>query len=403
MKKNRFLSIALLSFFSVFVAGTTVTAFVLSKKTPDTIYINNEDELFSISEKLDGYYSLACDISITKAWSPIGTKDKPFTGTIVGNFKTISFTEASLEFIDDENGYCWGFLGYNQGTILRTNFYGIKVVEDFDKTVCFGAVALHNYGKITSCTLKNCNINFSATNVNFGTFVCYNHCDIRNCHLKTNFIIDVDTEKTLAGGLCCMMDGGIIEYCSVSKSSYLIINASETVDEVFLGNAIGLFKGGKISNCFLTSAGTTIKGNGGFLAIGGVAGCFSGEGTTTKIAALFLDLDSFIDASHSTTVSANGLFGHVVETSKIIIKNLLFDIYANFVVGDECTSQSYLTYENSGSLDNSYYLNHRTPAKYKDSDGATHINKTQLSLNLLKWDSAVWQIKNGEVYFLKAM
>lgn len=401
--KNKFKFTLIVSALGLVLAGTTVTAFVLSKKTPDTIYVSNEDELFSISEKLDGYYSLACDISITKPWKPIGTKEKPFTGTIMGNYKTIVFTETSLEFIESDYDFSWGFIGCNQGNILRTNFYGLKIEDNFNMPVNFGSFAIDNYGQITSCTLKNCNIRFSAPNVNFGSFVCNNYGEIKNCHLRTNFIIDVIKDNSTVGGICSVMHGGKIEYCSVAKTCYLMINVLQKANRLFLGNAVGILKEGIILDCYLTSATTSIKGNCDVSSIGGVAGCYDGSGEV-KLSSLFLDLNSYIYSTNSDLIESNGTIGYVLNKSgAFVAENLLLDISATLTTEEDCTSKSYATFSDSGAFDNSYLLEHITSAKYKNSDGVISIDRSQLSLKLLKWDEAIWRIKDGEVIFLKGI
>lgn len=385
-----------------FSVVSTFVALGLSKKTPDTIHINTEEELFSIRDNLDGYYSLGADITITKPWVPIGSIDAPFTGTIIGNYHTIVFSNASLDFNDDGSSLSWGLIAYNKGTILKTNIYGIKISGAFDRNLNFGAFAVVNYGKITSCTIKNCDIKYSAPSTNFGSFVSYNHGDIRNCHLMTNFIIDVNEGASFFGGLCGTMSEGIIECCSTSRNSYLIANDIGN-SNLFLGTAVGLFESGSVLNCYLSSASSQIKGAGGHYSVGTVAGFFRQKGKTI-ISSSYLDLRSYISASNSPSLIINGVFG-VTSNYKIdesLLENLLIDINGSFSVDEECRSESYITFPSS-LCENSYYLNHIINALIKNSDGAMKIGRDQLSLKLLRWDETIWKIENGEIIFLKTL
>lgn len=53
--------------------------------------ITTADELWAISEDLDGEYELGADIDLSgREWYPLGTKDEPFEGTFDGAGHTIS-------------------------------------------------------------------------------------------------------------------------------------------------------------------------------------------------------------------------------------------------------------------------------------------------------------------------
>lgn len=87
---------------------------------PDAQPISTKEDLKAIANDLDGDYILANDIDISgENWTPIGTKEKPFTGTLDGNGYTISgLTIKEDSFTPTGDGYYdsyYGLFGMTNG------------------------------------------------------------------------------------------------------------------------------------------------------------------------------------------------------------------------------------------------------------------------------------------------
>ncbi len=99
--------------------------------------------LKAIANDLNGIYQLTANIEWNSdkdgVWTPLGTEDKPFTGMLFGNGKSI----IGLKIADTENG---GLFGYNNGYIEDITINSPTFVVDGNGT--YGAIAAHNAGTI---------------------------------------------------------------------------------------------------------------------------------------------------------------------------------------------------------------------------------------------------------------
>lgn len=106
--------------------------------------ISDEAGLKAIANNLAGSYILTQDITITGDWTPIGTDDAPFTGTIDGNGKTIKNLRINQSSSDRV-----GFIGLASGaTIKNLGIENANVIGQND----VGAIA----GRVMSSTVEKC-------------------------------------------------------------------------------------------------------------------------------------------------------------------------------------------------------------------------------------------------------
>ncbi len=143
------------------------------------IYITNEEELRNIVLKLDATYVLGADITLTKAWTPLGTTATPFTGHFNGNGHSIIGLDitatsgqgtgmfgvvgkdAVIEDLVIENAVCNGgnnnnnnknvaiVAGVNNGTVRNVEVYGVVTAQDSDNV---GGIVGQNNGSVYECT-----------------------------------------------------------------------------------------------------------------------------------------------------------------------------------------------------------------------------------------------------------
>lgn len=114
------------------------------------IFIENAADFANIANDLDGKYVLLNNIDLGGVeWSPIGTAEKPFTGTLDGNGNTIS----GLAITKTTDGVA-GLFGHNNGTIKNLTVSGninADATGSENNVAYIGGVAGYNGGTINNC------------------------------------------------------------------------------------------------------------------------------------------------------------------------------------------------------------------------------------------------------------
>lgn len=116
---------------------TSVSAFAQTK-------INDEAGLKAIANDLNGHYVLTQNITLSdNEWTPIGTKDSPFTGTLDGQGHTIKGLTVGNGANDDK-----AFFGFTNGATVKNIGFTNAVVKGHNQAAIVVAQA-------TSSTLSN--------------------------------------------------------------------------------------------------------------------------------------------------------------------------------------------------------------------------------------------------------
>lgn len=120
---------------------TSVSAFAQTK-------ISTEAQLKAIANNLSGDYVLENDITLSgDEWTPIGTSDHPFTGTLDGNGKTINGLTVGNGADNDSNNDK-AFFGFTNGATVKNIAFTNAVVKGSKQAAIVVAQA-------TSSTLSN--------------------------------------------------------------------------------------------------------------------------------------------------------------------------------------------------------------------------------------------------------
>ncbi len=121
-----------------------------SKNFAGYTFIQSAQDLANIAYDLDGKYVLLNNIDLGNIeWSPIGTVDNPFTGTLDGNGNTVS----GLNITKTTDGVA-GLFGYNNGTIKNLTVSGridADASESENNVAYIGGIAGYNSGNINNC------------------------------------------------------------------------------------------------------------------------------------------------------------------------------------------------------------------------------------------------------------
>ncbi len=260
----------------------------------DTYVVTSSDGLKRIAEEInagvetDRNITLSEDIdlsAITRAasnWTPIGTEDKPFTGTFDGK----NFTIKNLNVVETEakEGKAYiGFFGYaKNATIKNVVFENVNIniaCLDIDHSQGhIGAVAgsLEGTSTIENVTVKG-DIKVEATqSANGASRVAviaggnsYGNVTMENVHVIANegsYLIANNNTGALAGQL---QGKAVCKNCSS--------NINVTVNKFFAGGLIGLAAGDQLfENCHTTGDIAVVAGREGRAhdqyRVGGIAG-----------------------------------------------------------------------------------------------------------------------------------
>lgn len=103
---------------------TSVSAFAQTE-------INDEAGLKAIAKDLNGHYVLTQNITLSDAeWTPIGTSDRPFTGTLDRKGFTIKGLTVGNGAKDDSNNNK-AFFGFTNGATVQNIAFTSAVVKGY--------------------------------------------------------------------------------------------------------------------------------------------------------------------------------------------------------------------------------------------------------------------------------
>ena len=105
---------------------TSVSAFAQTE-------ISTEAQLKAIANDQSGNYVLKNDITLSDAeWTPIGTSDRPFTGTLDGKGYTIKGLTVGNGAKDDSNNNK-AFFGFTNGATVQNIAFTSAVVKGYEQ------------------------------------------------------------------------------------------------------------------------------------------------------------------------------------------------------------------------------------------------------------------------------
>lgn len=206
----------------------------------------------------DGSFVLLCTVDMQGATlSPLGTDDKPFTGTLDGaNFFIKNFT------VQGGNEESFGFVGVNKGLVRNLVVENVTFIPGANaKNI--GTIAGVNAGELIRCTVS-------------GT---------------------MPTIENAPGGATC---GGLIgkNTGSVENSSATVDMAFHSPNSAFVGGLIGLCEGGKVQYLETHGAIDTVGTNKQF-------GLFAGQTDVVFNTCVFSGSSNTVDGKLLTNFTGN--------------------------------------------------------------------------------------------------
>ena len=221
---------------------TSVSAFAQTK-------INDETGLKAIANDLNGHYVLTQNITLSdNEWTPIGTKDSPFTGTLDGQGYTIKGLTVGNGANNDSNNDK-AFFGFTNGATVKNIGFTSAVVKGHKQAAIVVAQA-------TSSTLSNIYVS--------GVVTGYDHVgtiagDARGTtDSRTTITNCVSTAAALSTD---HQGGGIAGWTNNSTFSYNIAYGAVTAPQNGAGGITGMVdNNGKTEYQSNISAAPYIKG-----------------------------------------------------------------------------------------------------------------------------------------------
>ena len=212
--------------------------------------INDETGLKAIANNLNGDYVLTQDITLSDAeWTPIGTKDSPFTGTLDGQGYTIKGLTVGNGANNDSNNDK-AFFGFTNGATVKNIGFTSAVVKGHKQAAIVVAQA-------TSSTLSNIYVS--------GVVTGYDHVgtiagDARGTtDSRTTITNCVSTAAALSTD---HQGGGIAGWTNNSTFSYNIAYGAVTAPNNGAGGITGMVDdNGKTEYTSNLSAAPYIKGS----------------------------------------------------------------------------------------------------------------------------------------------
>ena len=228
--------------------------------------IQTEEQLKLIENDLNGSYIIGADFEIND-WTPIGTEENPFNGTLDGQNHTITLASGL--------GGLFGYLGPN-AQIINLNV----IAENVTSGTNVGIIASVNYGLINNCNVSG-NITISGQeDKNIGAIVGINGSSgqITNCtagntgasaSLVNIQVSNFESHTYSVGGIAGRNEGTISNVTNYNNSQ---ISANNPNGTLYAGGIVGQnLSSGNVNN--VTNEGEiSISTENSASTAGGIAG-----------------------------------------------------------------------------------------------------------------------------------
>lgn len=200
--------------------------------------ISDKAHLTAITEKgLSAYYMLTADIIIDeKNWTPIGTQEEPFEGTLDGQGYHINEVRY-IKFDDLQYAGLFGFTG--KEACIKNLGVKVKIAASATIAAYGGGIVAHNKGEIHNCYVEG---EISAYTQHGDNTMCYNggiaainEGTIKDCYFYGNCIT-----IACAGGIAGDNEKGTVTHCFANAS----------ISGINIG---GIVSRGKASDCIFLS------------------------------------------------------------------------------------------------------------------------------------------------------
>lgn len=207
---------------------------------------------------LDINITLDKDITLTGEWTPIGSRNSPYTGTFDGGGHILS----GLTIDQSETTYV-GLIGYigGGGTVKNLTLADVDITADS----YVGAVAGRNDGIIENCLVTGSVTSYAGENNGYvGGITGENRGAITGCAALGSVTV---ANGMYVGGIAGCHNGGSITVCYSSAT----VTAMAYVGGI-AGQSSAMLNAATITACYSTGDVTAAKNGPGYSFVGGVVG-----------------------------------------------------------------------------------------------------------------------------------
>ncbi|MBO5328056.1 MAG: hypothetical protein J6B04_02645 [Clostridia bacterium] len=313
------------------------------------VEIRTEDDLFAMSNNLNGSYKLMNDITLTKPWKAIGTSQAPFTGVFDGSNFTLTnvVVESDILEVDDTSiDYMIGMFGVLKGDIkrLKVNALTINVSQTTVQNSSYATLLSQN-GDVTDLTIhaglvgankgniENVTLNVdydivpqtASARVRVGGVAGKSNDKIADCSVSGDVNVTTSDGYIRAGGVA-----GYVSSNGKVKGNKSTANITATITtgaKIQLGGIVGNIECGIIEDCFATGDLVGVNTASKSSVAGGIVGQI--DNTEYK----YEDMSVTVNACYSTAnVAVTGTKGYAAG----LIGQVDFN-YAVIVTGNACS------------------------------------------------------------------
>lgn len=234
--------------------------------------IKTAADLYNIRFYKDCAYKIANDIEYTYAWNPMGSEADAFTGSVDGNFCTITFSSIEGNFGNA------GFIGYGNGASVKNlnvkSKADVSVKGNKNSEIAYAGMIIAQ-GK--NVNIENCTFDGKITVAAPFTFAGAVAGDvtgtIKGCRSFGSIVTGTADFKNMTVGGIVGKISGLISACEAANT----ITSGDVADMGFanVGGVAGIVQG-KIENCCAKGNITNDSESTGAY-IGGVAGLIDGD------------------------------------------------------------------------------------------------------------------------------
>ena len=215
--------------------------------------ISTAEEFNQIRMNLAGEYIVTRDIDLSQytEWEPIGSLDKPFTGSLYGNGHTVT----GLKMTQYHESDTAGLFGCNTGWIFDLKVEGeITVTVPEDKVAYVGGIVGCNFGSVVNC-FDGVDCTETKINPNSLPVVEYTLTDGMTVYVKDNYAVKLVGQEGVT-----YKNIRVEVHPSLLPSAYIILENAHILGKVELSTILDKNSGRAI---YIVSNGTSnsITGN----------------------------------------------------------------------------------------------------------------------------------------------
>ena len=379
------------SLFIVMIVSVITASAVGSALYPDITYISSTEDFYKIAADLNGHYILSGGsvMNLPDDWAPVGTEQRPFTGTIDGNGVTLNGYDEEKRFVTGDDGQSYyGLIGYNCGTIENISFYcqGFSLSDEdvlnADEVV-FGLAAAYNLGTLNNVYVEygggDMIVELTSDKVSIGAVAGISEGAISKCGTTRSLNGASFAGKDLAFGLVGRSNGGSIteSFCDAVN---LMVDSLEVPQSAAIGGIVGNANATAISNCY---SDVFFRHQMGVPIFGGIVGVGNSVSISNSYSSWGLIYGNGIPVLGGIVGSvSNGSVASCVSAAKSQFHS---DIASS--VGLICGLSNNTEFSGNCYLGINAFIN---------STGGDYCDANSLSLSELGWDQSIWNMENGE-------